>query len=217
MYRGTPALLILFLLGQTAAWADVDVSLEHTDRVYDAATDRVFCLTGGSITPVNPATGALEVPIVVTTTSSLSRMALSATGSQLFVSHDNNKRLAQVDLAARTIVADWSADTDANGAKTFFSFAALPGMQQRVVTATLSYFSSAISYEVYETGVRVASSAQQSGAFWLAPGNLDGEWFALDASSSSPIQMYRGQITGTTIGPMHSLGTFPSANYQFSR
>jgi hypothetical protein len=68
------------------AQADVDVNLAHTDRVYDAATDRVFCLTEGSITPVNPATGVVEAPIVVTTSTTLSQMKLSSTGSQLFVS-----------------------------------------------------------------------------------------------------------------------------------
>ena len=217
MRRVFSAFLLTLLLGHTAALADVDVSLAHAGRVYDAATDRLFCLTGGSITPVNPATGALEAPIVVSTTSSLGRLTLSDTGSQLFVSYDENRRLAQVNLITRSIVADWSAGTDANGERVFFSFAALPGMPQRVVAATLSYYSGATSYEIYEAGVMVAVSAQQSGAFSLVPGNLDGEWFALNASSSSPVQMHRGQITGTTIGPMQALGSFPSANYQFSR
>ncbi|MFM2169421.1 MAG: Hemolysin, chromosomal, partial [Verrucomicrobiota bacterium] len=210
MRRVFSALLLTLLLGHAAALADVDASLAHTNRVYDAATDRVFCLTGGSITPVNPATGALEAPIVVTTTSNLIEMQLSLMGSQLFVSHDNNKRLAQVDLVSRTVVADWSAGTDANGAKTFFSFAALPGMPQRVVTSTVQFGSDA--FEVYDNGSLVSSTAQFASACLLAPGNVDGEWFAIESKLSSPCQMQRLQITGSTLSPAVLMGDFPTPN-----
>lgn len=203
-------LLFVFLFGQAAARADVDVNLAHTDRVYDATTDRVFCLTEGSITPVNPATGAVEAPIVVTTSTILSQMKLSSTGSQLFVSHDSNKRLAQVDLASRTVVADWPAGTDENGAKTFFSFATLPGMPQRVVTSTLQ--STPDVFEVYENGTLVASTAQPSSSCLLVPGNGNGEWFAIESKLSTPCQMQRQQITGSTISPAVPMGGFPTPN-----
>lgn len=210
MRRVFSAFLLTFLLGHAAALADVDVSLAHTGRVYDAATDRVFCLTGGSITPVNPATGALEAPIVVTTTSNLIAMQLSSTGSQLFVSHDNNKRLAQINLASRSVVADWSAGTDTNGAKTFFSFAAVPGMSQRVVTSTVQTGTDA--FEVYDNGSLVASTTQFASACLLVPGNVDGEWFAIESKLSSPCQMQRLQITGATISPAVLMGDFPTPN-----
>lgn len=203
-------LLFVFLFGQAAAQADVDVNLAHTDRVYDAATDRVFCLTEGSITPVNPATGVVEAPIVVTTSTTLSQMKLSSTGSQLFVSHDSNKRLAQVDLASRTVVADWPAGADANGAKTFFSFAALPGMPQRVVTSTSQ--SGPDVFEVYENGTLVASTAQPSSSCLLVPGNENGEWFAIESKLSTPCQMQRQQITGSTISAAVPMGGFPTPN-----
>jgi hypothetical protein len=209
MHRATPVLLIL-LLAQAAVRADVDVNLAQTGRIYDAATDRVFCLTGGSITPVNPITGAVEAPIVVTTTSSLSQMALSATGSQLFVRHDSDQRLAQVDLVSRTVAADWSAGTNANGARAFYSFAALPGMAQRVVTATMQSGSNV--FEVYENGTLVASTSQPSSLSLVVPGNVDGEWFAIESKLSSPCQMQRLQIAGSTIAPAVPMGGFPTPN-----
>jgi hypothetical protein len=208
--RALSALLCLFLFCQAAVRADVDVNLAHTGRVYDAATDRVFCLTGGSITPVNPANGATETPIVVTTTSSLSQMALSATGSQLFVRHGSDQRLAQVDLVSRTVVADWSAGTSGNAARTFYSFAALPGMPQRVVTATTQGGGNV--FEVYENGVLLASTAQPSSLRLLVPGNQNGEWFALQSQLSSPCLMQRMQFTGSAISQAVPMGGFPTPN-----
>ena len=210
MGRIPPVLLTACMLIHASLRADVDLGISHDGRVYDAATDRVFCLTGGSITPVNPATGAVEAPIFVTATSNLSQMALSASGSQLFVRHGSDQRLAQVDLVSRTVVADWSAGTSGNAARTFYSFAALPGMPQRVVTATTTSVSNV--FEVYENGTLVASTAQSSSLSLVVPGNVNGEWFALQSQLSSPCQMQRWQITGATIAPAVPMGGFPTPN-----
>ena len=197
MRRVFSALLLTLLLGHAAALADVDVSLAHAGRVYDAATDRLFCLTGGSITPVNPATGALEAPIVVTTTSNLlpHLMTLSQTGSQLYVGHDFGRRLAQVDLGTRLVVADWSAGTDSFGGKYFSSMAVLPGEPDKLLTWILpSTGLGARSYAVFTHGVQTASGSPTSFGTLFVPGNGPGEVLAL--SNTSPSTMQRLRVVG---------------------
>ena len=71
MRRVFSALLLTLLLGPAAALADVEASLAHPTRWYEAPPIGVFCLPRVRIPPVNPAPGALGAPLFVSPTYTL--------------------------------------------------------------------------------------------------------------------------------------------------
>lgn len=92
-----------------------NVSLAAADIAYDAGTGRLYAATsGGTIVPINPATGAMDAAITVSATA-VTKLRISATGSILYALVENATKLVRVDLSSKAVGAPFSFGNNGSG------------------------------------------------------------------------------------------------------
>lgn len=158
-------------------------AVASTDLAYSATTNRLYASTAsGSLIPIDPDAATIGSPVEVAATS-ITQLAMSSDGTQLYTVHANRRLVTPVSTATLTPTASFAVGSGND--EYVQDLVVAPNRPGSLVVALNDNWSSSTGVAVFENGSRRPNMLPESyGITCLGAGALRGRIYGFNGTSS---------------------------------